>query len=224
MPPWQPDSSEGEFEGERRLDPDARSRRSAAGSRTALLEGDPAERPASPVFPTGWQLGTPDLVVAMPEPFAVPADGPDVFRNFVLPIPLTERRYVRALEFRPGNPRVLHHARILLDDTGDIRRLDARDAEPGFGGMDVPGARFPDGHFLGWAPGKTRGHGSVSVAARTGHRLRDPDAPEAERPRGGCAGVHRRLPHRRAAGEDADHAAARLEDDRHPGRRSRPTK
>ena len=66
-----------------------------------------------------------------------------------------ERRYVRAIEFRPGNARVLHHARILLDDTGEIRRLDATEPAPGFGGMDVPGARFPDGHFLGWAPGKT---------------------------------------------------------------------
>ena len=93
----------------------------------------------------------------MPVPFTVPADGPDVFRNFVLPMPLTERRYVRALEFRPGNARVLHHARILLDDTGEVRRLDGKEAAPGFGGMDVPGARFPDGHFLGWAPGKAPG-------------------------------------------------------------------
>jgi Flp pilus assembly protein TadD len=52
---------------------------------------------------------------------------------------------------------VLHHARILLDDTDEVRRLDAKDHTPGFPGMDVPGARFPDGHFLGWAPGKAPG-------------------------------------------------------------------
>ena len=63
-------------------------------------------------------------------------------------------RYVRAIEFRPGNARVLHHARILLDDSGEVRRLDGKETAPGFPGMDVPGARFPDGHFLGWAPGK----------------------------------------------------------------------
>jgi Flp pilus assembly protein TadD len=153
MPPWQPESEEGEFEGERRLS-DAAIHALIEWARAGAPEGDPAERPQPPSFTDGWQLGTPDLVISMPEPFAVPADGPDVFRNFVLPIPLADRRFVRALEFRPGNPRVVHHARMLLDDTGDVRRMDAADPGPGFGGMDVPGARFPDGHFLGWAPGK----------------------------------------------------------------------
>jgi tetratricopeptide (TPR) repeat protein len=156
MPPWQPESSEGEFSGERRLEPseiDTLRRWVEDG----LQEGNPNDRRAAPTYSQGWQLGTPDIVVTMPEAFDVPADGPDVFRNFVLPIPLTSRRYVRALEFRPGNPHVLHHARILLDDTGEVRRLDAKDVASGFPGMDVPGARFPDGHFLGWAPGNAPG-------------------------------------------------------------------
>ena len=154
MPPWQPESGEGEFRGDRRLsnrERDTIRQWAEQGAR----EGDAVERPAAPTFTSGWQLGTPDVVVDMPEALTLPADGPDVFRNFALPIPLAERRYVRAIEFRPGNPRVLHHARLLLDDTGDIRRLDQQDPSPGFGGMDVPGARFPDGHFLGWAPGRS---------------------------------------------------------------------
>src|SRR5262245_21126965 len=137
MPPWQPESEEGEFEGERRLEPgeiDTFRRWVEDG----LQEGSPADRPAVPTFTDGWHLGRPDIVVNMPVPFTVPADGPDVFRNFVLPIPLTARRYVRALEFRPGNARVLHHARILLDDSGEVRRLDAKETAPGFPGMDVP--------------------------------------------------------------------------------------
>ncbi len=153
MPPWQPEAEGGEFSGERRL--------SAAEIDTltrwvddGVLEGEASERRTLPVFTAGWQLGTPDLIIAMPDGFTVPADGPDVFRNFVVPIPLAQRRFVRGLEFRPGNPRVLHHARMLLDDTGDIRHLDEQEEGPGFGGMDVPGARFPDGHFRGWAPGK----------------------------------------------------------------------
>src|SRR5262245_9919131 len=153
MPPWQPESAEGEFSGERRLEPseiDTCRRWVEDG----LQEGNPEDRPRMPAFTEGWQLGVPDVVVSMSVAFDVPADGADVFRNFVLPIPLTARRYVRALEFRPGNARVLHHARILLDDTGEVRLRDAKDSAPGFSGMDVPGARFPDGHFLGWAPGK----------------------------------------------------------------------
>ena len=170
MPPWQPDSGEDEFEGDRRL-----SRSEIATlvrwADEGALEGEPDQRPAPPVFTPGWRLGSPDLVLTMPEPFAVPADGPDVFRNFVLPIPLSDRRYVRALEFRPGNPRALHHARMLLDDTGDIRRRDEEDPGPGFGGMDVPGARFPDGHFLGWAPGQTPARETYPWALDPGHDL-----------------------------------------------------
>jgi tetratricopeptide (TPR) repeat protein len=153
MPPWQPESAEGEFSGERRLEP-AEIDTLRRWVEDGLQEGKPEERPAVPTFSDGWQLGIPDIIVSMPVPFSVPADGRDVFRNFVLPIPLNARRYVRALEFRPGNARVLHHARILLDDTSEVRRLDAKETAPGFPGMDVPGARFPDGHFLGWAPGK----------------------------------------------------------------------
>lgn len=153
MPPWQPDSESGEFEGDRRLDP-RQIETMRRWVEDGAQEGDPAELPDLPRMTAGWRLGTPDLVVSMEDPFQVPAAGGDVFRNFVLPVHIGERKYVRAIEFRPGNARVLHHARILLDDTGEIRRLDARDDAPGFSGMDVPGARFPDGHFLGWAPGK----------------------------------------------------------------------
>ena len=156
MPPWQPESAEGEFSGERRLG-SAEIDTLRRWVEDGLQEGSATDRPAVPRFTEGWQLGTPDIVVSMPVPFSVPADGSDVFRNFVLPVPLNARRYVRALEFRPGNARVLHHARILLDDTGEVRRLGAGETVPGFPGMDVPGARFPDGHFLGWAPGKAPG-------------------------------------------------------------------
>jgi tetratricopeptide (TPR) repeat protein len=154
MPPWQPDSESGEFDGDRRLsdhDIDTLQRWASEGA----VEGDPRELPPPPPDVSRmWRLGKPDVVVTLPEVYDVPADGPDVFRNFVIPIPLSERKFVKAIEFRPGNPRVVHHVRILLDDTGDVRLRDAADPAPGFGGMDVPGARFPDGHFLGWAPGK----------------------------------------------------------------------
>ena len=51
-------------------------------------EADPKQLPPQPTFPTGWQLGQPDLVVRMPEEFPVPADGPDVYRCFVIPLPI----------------------------------------------------------------------------------------------------------------------------------------
>jgi Flp pilus assembly protein TadD len=153
MPPWKPDPDFRHFEGERRLEP-AEVDLIRQWVEADTPEGDPRDLPPMPPFADGWQLGKPDLVIAMPEAYTVPAEGGDLFRNFVLPFPSNERRYVQAIEFRPGNARVVHHARILLDESGELRRRDADDPGPGFDGMEAPGAHFPDGHFLGWAPGK----------------------------------------------------------------------
>ena len=65
-----------------------------------------------PAFNDGWRLGQPDLVVTMAEPYVLPATGRDVLRNFVVPVPVATVRYVRGIEFRPGNSRVVHHANM----------------------------------------------------------------------------------------------------------------
>jgi tetratricopeptide (TPR) repeat protein len=154
MPPWKPEPLvEASFVGERRL----------TEQQIALIEqwaadgapeGNPRDTPSLPPQPAGWRLGRPDLVVTMPEPFTVAADGPDVLRNFVLPIPSHVRRFVSAIEFRPGNPRVVHHANIRVDRTRTSRALDASDPLSGYEGLVSATAEFPDGHFLGWTPGQ----------------------------------------------------------------------
>ena len=96
------------------------------------------------------------MVIETAEAYTVPAEGTDVFRNFVLRAPVRGTRYVRALELRPGGKRVVHHANILLDRTGAARRRDAADPGPGFAGMDVELESYavePDSHFLFWKPG-----------------------------------------------------------------------
>jgi len=153
MPPWQPLPEGPALRDARRLGDDELRvlRRWVDGG---APEGNPRDLPAVPDFPSGWQLGAPDLVVTMPDAFNLPGGGADSFRNFVLPVPITTPRYVQAIEFHPENPRVVHHARVMVDDSGTSRGLDADDPGPGYGGMDTPGARFPDGFFLGWAAGK----------------------------------------------------------------------
>lgn len=153
MPPWLPEPGYGEFVNVRRLRTD-QIETIQQWVRDGALEGNPANPPSTPKWPEEWQLGEPDLVVDMPQPFTLPASGPDVFRNFVLPVPVASTRYVRGVEFRPGNPRIVHHATILIDRTRSSRRLDEEDPEPGYDGMLSEGAKSPDGHFLGWTPGK----------------------------------------------------------------------
>jgi Flp pilus assembly protein TadD len=149
MPPWLPEAGYGTFAHERRLSPeqiDALEQWAAHGA----PEGDPAERPATPAWPDGWQLGTPDLVVTLPAPYELAATGSDVFRNFVIPAPLATTRYVRAMELRTDNPRVLHHASVGVDGTGTSRKLDRADPGPGFAVMPEGEVR----NVYGWSPGK----------------------------------------------------------------------
>ena len=148
-----PEPGWGRFAGERRLSP-RDVELIAAWVGAGAPEGDPADLPEPPVFAREWDLGEPDLVVEMPRAYTLPAEGVDVFRDFVIPIPLDARRYVRSIDLRPGNPRIVHHAVMAIDETRSSRALEDADPEPGFvGTMDVfSNAHGPDGHFLGWTP------------------------------------------------------------------------
>ena len=153
MPPWLPEPGYGEFANQRRLSADQIGiiqQWVAEG----LAEGNPADLPPAPRWSEGWQLGQPDLVVKMSEPYTLRPGGKDVYRNFVIPVPTTSTRYVQAVEFLPDNPKIVHHAFMKVDRTRESRRLDERDPEPGFDFMITPvSAQMPEGHFLSWVPG-----------------------------------------------------------------------
>jgi hypothetical protein len=157
MPPWRAAHGYGEFAGERRL---TETQIAAIGEwfKQGMPEGDVGKMPALPRFPSGWQLGTPDLVLEMPAGFELPASGPDIYRNFVVPARLPEDKWVRAVEFRPSARKAVHHALFAYDASGAAAKQDGKDGRPGFGGMGTaglsgtPGASGPLG---GWAVGAT---------------------------------------------------------------------
>ena len=97
MPPWKADKGDYEFKHERRLT-DAQIETIKQWVAAGMPEGNPAKLPPMPKFAEGWQLGKPDLIVKMSEAFTVPADGPDIYHNFALPLNLTEDKWVRAIE------------------------------------------------------------------------------------------------------------------------------
>jgi Flp pilus assembly protein TadD len=155
MPPWLPESGYGAFVNERRLKPEeiATIQEWVKGG---APRGDAKDLPSRPTWTDGWQLGTPDLVVQVPQPFVLPSSGADVFRNFAMPIPISTTRYVRGIEVRPGNARVVHHASLSFDRTRASRVRDEADPLPGFsGGMFSDTARNPESRALGWTPGMT---------------------------------------------------------------------
>jgi Flp pilus assembly protein TadD/mono/diheme cytochrome c family protein len=155
MPPWLPEPGYGDFSHNRRL-----SDRDLADIKrwinAGMPEGVVADVPAPPQYTSEWQLGPPDLILNAPQSFTVPADGQDLFRNFIYPVTIAHSRYIRAVEILPGNPRVVHHANILIDRTAELRRHHANDWRAGIAGMELEisaGDRFdPDSHFLFWKP------------------------------------------------------------------------
>jgi Flp pilus assembly protein TadD len=153
MPPWLPEPGYGHFAGERRLTTQE------LGTlqqwiREGTPEGDPAQLTPPRTWTEGWQLGVPDLVVDLPA-YTLPGEGKDIYRNLVVPIPVSSTKFVKGAEFLPGNPRVVHHAFINIDETRQSRRLAEKQNPPGFDGMDMPeSAIMPGGQLLGWQPGK----------------------------------------------------------------------
>jgi mono/diheme cytochrome c family protein len=168
MPPWKADQGDYEFRDARRL----------TGEQIEMIrkwveagapEGDPKDAPSAPVFNDGWRLGKPDLVVKMSEAFNVPADGPDIYRNFALPLNLAEDKWVKAIDFRPSSRSVVHHSLFFYDSTGSARKQDEADPAPGYsGGMAglgrgalnlgslwraAGGQAAPVGSLGGWAVG-----------------------------------------------------------------------
>src|SRR6266487_3437657 len=123
MPPWKPEPGYGEFAGERRLS-DRQIELIQQWVELGTPEGNVNDLPPAPRWAGDWQLGKPDLVVSMPEPYLLGSDGPDVFRTFVIPIEVPTGRYVKGLEFHPGVPRAVHHANVKIDRTRSSRRLD----------------------------------------------------------------------------------------------------
>jgi hypothetical protein len=153
MPPWKLAANFGHFVGERRLDNREIATLVAWAADGAPL-GNPADLPPQPEFAPGWQLGEPDLVLTMPEPYSVAADGPDVFRFFVVPIDIPEDKIVKGVEFRAGNSRVVHHSIMYLDTSGMALEKDLADPGPGYESFGSPG--FQPAGLLGfWAPGYT---------------------------------------------------------------------
>ncbi len=150
MPPWKATPGYGDFLDARRLT-DQQIVTIRDWAEHGAPEGDPSLKPVPPKFPAGWLGGQPDQVFKMTQAYNVPAEGADVFRCFVIPLNAAEDEYVKMAEFRPGNPKVVHHAILFLDSSGEARRLEK---VPGQGyscvggpGLDITGA------LGGWAPG-----------------------------------------------------------------------
>jgi mono/diheme cytochrome c family protein len=161
MPPWKAEPGHGDFLDVRRLT-DQQIAMIKDWAAHGAPEGNAADKPAPPKFPEGWLAGEPDQIFKMTQAFSVPPEGHDVFQCFVIPMNAAEDEYVRKVEFRPGNPRIVHHALLFLDTSGEARK---RETVPGQGYSCVGGPGLDiTGSLGGWAPGTIPSNGREGVA------------------------------------------------------------
>ncbi|MGB9466107.1 MAG: tetratricopeptide repeat protein [Candidatus Acidiferrum sp.] len=154
MPPWLPDPGELRFADELRLSEEQIAKIQAWVDQ-GEIEGNPSDLPPRPAFTAGWQLGEPDIIVRAEKPYLLPASGSDSYWNFVFRTPVHRSRWLKAIEIRPGDKRLVHHANVLVDREESGRRLE-KEPGAGFGGMELiieSEAFDPDSHFLFWKPG-----------------------------------------------------------------------
>lgn len=151
MPPWKADPTYSSFANERVLSPDEIDligRWVAQG----MPKGKKDKR-RKLIIPSGPYLSQqPDLTLRMKNAYVLQPNGKDDYRFFVLPTNLAEDKYLSAIEFVPGNKRLVHHSRLIADTTQQVRPIEGRSADdPGISEFEK--YRPADPFLYGWVPG-----------------------------------------------------------------------
>jgi hypothetical protein len=108
MPPWFADPRYGHFSNAAGLT-QHEVETIAAWADAKAPKGDPRDMPPPVNFVEGWQIGKPDLVYQMPQPFHVPASGVVDYQHIIVPSGFTKDTWVQAAEVRPTDRSVVHH-------------------------------------------------------------------------------------------------------------------
>ena len=154
MPPWHADPNVGKFANDRSL---SKAEKDLLFSwiDNGAPQGDPADLPEAPVWDTNWRIGTPDVVFSMPEEVTIPPTGVIAYKHFTTPTNFTEDKWVKSMEARAGNPKVVHHILMFAVAPGAQRE---RNEFQGIGG----------GFLTGFAPG------TVAIVLDPGQAIKIP--------------------------------------------------
>lgn len=159
MPPWPHDDSCRSSVGSRALPDDALAVFQAWADEGFVMgspEVQPPPYPAAVEAPDPAELGEPTLVLGSDAPWTARTAELDEYRCFVLDLDTTDDVWVRGLRMVPGFEPVVHHAivyQFLPSQTGEIERMEQRDAEDPLPGYDCWGNPNADTVFT-WAPGQ----------------------------------------------------------------------
>ncbi len=157
MPPWKTDPNYRNYQHENYLSDDE-IKTIGDWVDAGMPQGDVSKEPSFPNFPKGSQIGTPDLVVSFSQKYTHKGNGKDEYRYFVLPTGLTQNKKVKAVELRPGNTKIVHHALFFADQSGKARQYDLNTPEYGLSVEDNPDFNVSEvinrDQFPGYVPGQ----------------------------------------------------------------------
>ena len=80
-------------------------------------EGSPTDAPSPVHWDEGWNI-SPDIIFSMPEPFRIPAKATIDYQYLIIPTHFSMDRWVKAVEIRPSDRRVVHHAVLYVREPG----------------------------------------------------------------------------------------------------------
>ena len=155
MPPWYAHRKIGEWANDRSLS-ERDLKDLLTWAHNGAPEGNAKDAPLPKKYAKGWNIGTPDAVMAASDTFKVPAQGVVEYKYSYTRTNFDEDKWVTALEIRPEAQKAVHHVIVFLEEPG--REPDARKRKPGdpapqgglagFFGATAPGTPamlFPEG-------------------------------------------------------------------------------
>ncbi|OAI48483.1 hypothetical protein AYO44_18775, partial [Planctomycetaceae bacterium SCGC AG-212-F19] len=141
MPPWGADPKHGRFANDASLTAEEK-QLIYTWIDAGCPEGNPADLPPLPPLPPeGWRIA-PDVVYTMRDPVTIPAEGVLEYQRFLIDPGLVTDRLIQAIQIRPGNPAVMHHATVSI-----LQRANAPLATD----MPIPSG---DEHLAMYVPGQ----------------------------------------------------------------------
>jgi mono/diheme cytochrome c family protein len=113
MPPWFADPRFGHFSN----DPSLTEQQIAtllAWVKSGAPAGNPHDAPAPPQWSEGWNISRPDVILKMPAPAYLPADGDVEYTYEIVPTHFGEDRWVQMAEVHPSSLQYVHHAVVYI--------------------------------------------------------------------------------------------------------------
>ena len=113
MPPWFADARFGHFCNDPSLT-DSQIATVLAWVKAGAAAGNPHDAPSAPQWAEGWDIAQPDVILKMPTPVHLPADGDVEYTYEIVPTHFSEDKWVRMAEVHPSSPQYVHHAVVYI--------------------------------------------------------------------------------------------------------------